>query len=84
MKLIDELVATTDTDTSLPDVKVDEKYWDKEVEGKNKSKSANVIESLNKLGGKIKMGNVVKDYNDLFVQSKILERIIPRQVEDAA
>jgi len=78
MKLKDDLVATTDTDTSLPDVKVDEKYWDKEVEGKNKSKSASVIESLNKLGGKIKMGNVVKDYNDLFVQSKILERIIPR------
>lgn len=27
---------------------------------------------------------MVKQYNDLFIESKILERIIPRQVDDAS
>lgn len=35
---------------------------------------------VQKIGDKVKMKNVLKEYNDLFVESKILERIIPRKI----
>lgn len=64
---------------------MDEKYWDKQVdEGNNNGKSNSVLNGLNLLTEKVKVGNVVMNYNDLFVRSKILERIIPRQIDNAS
>lgn len=39
--------------------------------------------AVQKMVDKKKMSNVLSAYNDLFVKSKILERIIPREVKDA-
>ena len=56
---------------------IDEKYWDKNV------KSNGPIAKAKELNEKRKVSNVLKYYNELFVKSQILERIIPRKVNSA-
>lgn len=53
----------------------DDQYWDENVKPLKNEKN-----TVQKGVDKIKMSNVLKEYNDLFVQSKILERIIPRKI----
>ena len=38
---------------------------------------------MQELAEKAQVSNVLKHYNELFVKSQILERIIPRKVKDA-
>ena len=54
-----------------------DEYWDENVQTLKADKNP-----VQKIVDKKKMSNVLKEYNDLFVSSKILERIIPRKIND--
>ena len=57
---------------------VDEKFMDKEM----KKKNLNPLRTVQELAKKSEVSNVLKKYNELFIESGILERIIPRHVSN--
>ena len=83
-------VKTTESKADKQEIKINDKsgkvrlgadndeYWDENVTPLKSDKNM-----VQKALDKKKMSNVLKEYNDLFVESKILERIIPRKINDA-
>lgn len=79
LKSMEQLKDSYEINGDKDEAAVDEKYMDKEMQ-----KNRNPMSTIQELAQKAEVSNVLKKYNELFVESGILERIIPRHVSSPA